>query len=317
MTEQRQLSRRDVLKGAAGAAVIGIGGVGRTDSATLAADMPRRVLGKTGYHVGLFSIGGNGAVEMRGAAVEVETFLNRALDLGVNYLDTAAAYHQGDSERNIGQVMKQRRKEVWLASKTDGVTYDACMRELESSLKNLQTDHLDCWQAHNIRTQRDLDRIFAKDGAVKAMEKAREQKLVRTLGITGHKDALILRKGIEQYPFDTVLMALNAADAHTNSFIKEALPVAHAKKMGIIGMKVAARGRIFRDGGITTMRQAMNYALTLPVSTVIIGISNIAEVEENAKIAREFKPLPHTEMAQLEELTRSYHEQACFFKTEF
>jgi predicted aldo/keto reductase-like oxidoreductase len=188
------------------------------------------------------------------------------------------------------------------------------MRSLEDSLEALQTDHLDLWQLHNVMTDDDLARIFAKDGAIRALEKARAEKRVRFLGITGHYDPDVLRRGIERYPFDTVLVALNAADRHRASFIERLLPLAVERKMGIIGMKVPARGRIFREGGIRSMQEAMSYVLTLPVSTVIVGISTLAELEENVRIAREFTPLAEPEMRRLESLAKPYAEDAAFFK---
>lgn len=277
--------------------------------------MPLRPLGRTTHQVAIFSLGGQATLEQSGTAEESERIISRALDLGVNYIDTAAAYGRGISERYIGSVMKTRRKEVFLASKTHNRSYDGSMRLLEQSLKNLQTDHLDLWQLHNVRTQDDLDRIFSNDGAIKALEKARDEGMVRYLGITGHYDPLVLRKGIEQYPFDTILMALNAADRHNKSFITHLLPLAIEKNMGIIGMKIPARGRIFRQDGITTMEQAMRYVLTLQVSTIIVGISTLEELEENVRIARTFRPMTEQEMRATEELTKPYYTDASWFKS--
>ncbi len=276
--------------------------------------MPTRPLGKTGHDVRIFSLGGQATLEQSGNE-ESEAIINRAIDLGVNYIDTAAAYGRGQSETYIGRVMKSRRNEVFLATKTNRRSYDDSMKLLEQSLKNLQTDHLDLWQLHNVRTQEDLDKIFATDGAIKALEKARDEKTVRFLGITGHFDPFILRKAIQQYPFDTILMALNAADKHNKSFINNLLPVAVEKKMGIIGMKIPARGRIFREGGITTMKPAMRYVLTLPVSTIIVGISTVKELEENIRIAQEFAPMTSEEMKETEELTKPYFADASWFKS--
>jgi len=281
----------------------------------LTATIPARPLGQTGHQVRIFSLGGQATLEKSGTKDESVAIINRAIDLGVNYIDTAAAYGRGISETYIGEVMKTRRKEVFLASKTNDRTYDGSMRLLERSLKNLQTDHLDTWQLHNVRTQDDLDRIFAKDGAIKALESAREQKIVRFVGITGHRDPFILKKGIEQYPFDSILMALNAADKHNASFIDNLLPTAVEKKIAIIGMKIPARGRIFRDGGITTMEQAMRYVLTLPVNTIIVGISTVKELEENVQIAANFKPYTEEEMKAIEELTKPYYADASWFKS--
>jgi len=321
MTNDDTVSRRRFFKtvvgGAAAATLIGratgpIEAFAKTVGRM--SDMPVRPLGKIGYEAKIFSLGGQATLEEAGRDAEADAIINRAIDLGVNYIDTARVYGKGVSETYIGKVMKSRRKQVFLASKTRDRSYDGSMRSLEESLKALQTDHLDLWQLHNVRTQEDLDQIFANDGAVKALEKARDQKMVRFLGITGHRDPFILKKGIEQYPFDSILMALNAADKHKMSFIDNLLPVAVEKKMSIIGMKVPARGKIFHEGGIKTMKQAMDYVLTLPVSSIIVGIATIKELEENIQIAGDFKPLTASQMKELEELTKPYFTDASFFK---
>jgi uncharacterized protein len=291
--------------------------------------MAVRPLGKTGYMVGIYSLGGQAAIETPGKEDLSVQIVNRAIDLGINYIDTAAAYGRttatitkpdamGHSERNIGQVMKTRRKEVFLASKTNDRTYDGSMRLLEKSLKNLQTDHLDLWQIHNLTTAqiKDVDKYFAADGVVKAMEKARDQKMVRFLGITGHESPAMLKIMAERFPFDNVLVALNAADKHFDPFIENFLPTAVSKKMGIVGMKIPARDRIFAHGGIITIKEAMEYVMSLPVSTIIIGIDDIAQLEENIKIAENFKPLSADQMLAIEAKTKPYYKELQFFKNQ-
>ncbi len=286
------------------------------------AKMPTRALGQTGHQVCQFSLGGQGLLEIPGHTDEAVAIINRAIDLGVNYCDSAHWYGQGSSETYYGEVMKTRRNEVYLATKSGDRTYDGAMRELDESLKRLQTDHLDCWQMHNVRTQDDVDKIFADNGALKAFQKARDEKITRFIGITGHRDPFVLKKAVGQFPFDTILMALNAADKNLPgtgnefSFIENILPVAVEKKMGIIGMKVPALGRIFKPDGLATMEQAMGYVLTLPVSTLVIGIKTIPELEENVRIATNFKPLTPEEMTKLEMLTKPYYADATFFKRE-
>ncbi len=277
-------------------------------------NMPTRFLGKTGYEVKIYSLGGQSTLEEPGHDKEADEIINRAIDLGINYIDTAAAYGNGVSETYIGRVMKTRRKEVYLATKTHDRSYDGSMRLLERSLKNLQTDHLDAWQIHNVRMQDDLDKIFADDGVLRAMQKARDEKIIKYIGITGHKDPFILAEAIKRYDFDTILMAVNAADKHHNSFIENLLPLANEKGMGIIAMKIPARGRIFKDGGITKMDQALRYVMTQQVSTVIVGIDTVPHLEENVRIASEFVPMKKEEQEELEKLTASYYEDASFFK---
>lgn len=291
------------------------------------ARMPVRPLGKTGHMVCIYSLGGQATLETPGKEELSVQIVNRAIDLGINYIDTAAWYGRptekipgdevrGHSERNIGQVMKYRRNEVFLASKTHDRTYDGSMRLLEKSLKNLQTDHLDLWQIHNIKSAEmpDLNKFFAADGVVKAMEKARDEKIVRFIGITGHEGPDVLKNLVDRYPFDNVLCAINAADKHHDPFIEKFLPTAVSKKMGIVGMKIPARDRIFAHGGIITIKEAMEYVMSLPVSTIIIGLDDIAQLEENISIAQNFKPLTADQMLAIENKTKPYYKELQFFK---
>jgi aryl-alcohol dehydrogenase-like predicted oxidoreductase len=316
------ITRREFVKvGAVGAAALAVG-VGRSEGAT---PMPERPLGKTGYKVRIFSLGGQAALETAGMHDESMAIINRAIDLGVNYIDTAAAYGRdrnvqprwesnGISQTNIGEVMKTRRKEVFLASKTDDRTRDGSLRLLEQSLKLLNTDHLDLWQLHNVQRDDQLEQIFGKDGAIEALLKARDEKMVRFLGITGHFDPAVLTKGIERFPFDAILLALNPADKHHLPFASSVLSVANKKNMGVIGMKIPARDRLFKPDGITTIKGPMTYVLTLPVSTVIIGCKTVKQLEENVEIAKGFTPMPATEMAKLEQVTSTIVPDALWFR---
>jgi uncharacterized protein len=313
--------RRFVKIGAAGAAALAVGG-GRSEGAP---PMPERPLGKTGHNVRIFSLGGQAALETAGMHDESIAIINRAIDLGVNYIDTAAAYGRdrnvqprwesnGISQTNVGEVMKTRRKEVFLASKTDDRTRDGSLKLLEQSLKLLNTDHLDLWQLHNVQFDAQLDQIFGRDGAIEALQKARDEKMVRFLGITGHFDPAVLVKGIERFPFDTVLMALNPADKHHLPFASTILAAASRKNMGIIGMKIPARDRIFTPGGITSIKGPMTYVLSLPVSTVIIGCKTVKQLEENVEIATNFTPMPTSEMARIEQATSTIVPEALWFR---
>lgn len=322
MTHKKtEITRREAIR--IGLSVGAVGLTGKIpvipESSEKTVPMPTRPLGKTGWNASIFSLGGQAVLDREGHGEEAMAIINRALDLGVNYIDTAELYGGGRSERNIGQVMKTRRKEVFLATKTIKRDYDGAMRDLEGSLKNLQTDHIDCWQLHTVHAQ-DVDQVFGSNGALKALEKARDEKMVRFLGITGHREPFVLKNAIERFPFDTILMALNPADKsmpgneNEASFIENLLPVAAEKKMGIIGMKVAAGGRIFNHGSFSSMAQSMNYVLSLPISTVIVGISRLEEVDENARIARQFKPLTSEEMTRIEDIYRPHAHDATWFK---
>jgi aryl-alcohol dehydrogenase-like predicted oxidoreductase len=343
----KSVGRRNFLK-AGGAAVLSaaaiptLAGAAPAESATINAApaigaMPTRNLGKTGYKVGIFSIGGQAALE-RGHNEDVAVpIIERALDLGVNYIDTSSIYGGPErwSEQYVGKVMKRRRSEAFLATKTKERTREGSLRMIEKSLQLLQTDHVDLWQLHDIGTAKDINAIFAKGGAMEALLEMRDQKVVRYLGITGHYRPDALMEAIHRYPFETILMAVNAADPHHFSFSEQLLPLAVEKQMGIIGMKVPARGRILSSWtpppieqqkhswegmvlaptpGTINMREAMYYSLSLPVSTVIIGCDTIAQLEENVQLAREFTPFSQQQMAALTTKVAPVSQQSLFFR---
>jgi aryl-alcohol dehydrogenase-like predicted oxidoreductase len=265
--------------------------------------IPRRPLGRTGHEVTQFALGGEGVLRTHGRMSEAAAVIHRALDLGVNYCDTAPAY--AGSLDYYGAALGERRREVFLASKTHDRTRDGSLRLLDESLKRLRTDHLDLWQLHDLRTPGDLRAIFGRGGALEAMVQARHEGRVRFLGLTGHHDPAILLDAMGRFDFDTVLVALNAADVHRLSFARTVLAEAASRGMGVIGMKVYAAGMLVRAGvqGLSPA-QAMSYVLNLPgVSTVVIGCSSPAEVEQNARIARDFQPLDSPAIAAIERHT--------------
>jgi aryl-alcohol dehydrogenase-like predicted oxidoreductase len=290
--------------------------------------MPTRNLGATGYQVGIFSLGGQSAIEQPDNFDVAVPLIERALDLGVNYVDTSARYGGTEnrwSEQYFGRVMKDRRSQVFLATKTHDRTRDGSLKLLERSLELLKTDHIDLWQMHALSRMEQVEQAFAPGGAIEALVEARDQGIVRYLGISGHADPEVLIAAIERFPFDCILLALNAADPHHLSFKAKLLPLAVEREMGIIGMKIPARGLLLSSWktpedpssryaesvpGTLDMREAMRYVLSLPVSTVIVGCNSIAQLEENIEIARSFTPLNDTQLAQLEERAEPVHRQS-------
>lgn len=299
--------------------------------------MPTRNLGKTGYKVGIFSLGGQAALEKPNNADVAVPIIHRALDLGVNYQDTSSIYGgpMRWSERYVGEVMKTRRAEAFLATKTKERTREGSMRMIDESLQLLNTDHVDLWQLHDVGTTTDVDQIFAKGGAIEALVEMQQQGVARFLGVTGHYRPDALMEAIHRHPFDCILMALNAADPHHYSFEDQLLPLAVERQMGIIGMKVPARGRILsswtpppleqqehswegmviaKQPGTLDIREAVYYTLTRPVSTIIIGCDSISQLEQNVQLARDFTPLSDQQMASIAARTEPVSKQSLFFR---
>src|SRR5258708_20388497 len=191
-------------------------------------------------------MGGQAALERGNNFDAAVPIIERALDLGVKYLDTSSIYGGPErwSEQYVGKVMAKRRNEAFLATKTKERTRDASMRMIDKSLELLDTDHIDLWQLHDVGTQYDVDQIFAKGGAMEALLEMKEQKVVRHLGITGHYRPESLIECIHRHHFDCTLIAISAADPHHYSFNEQLLPLAVEKQMGIIGMKIPGPGRL-------------------------------------------------------------------------
>ncbi len=255
--------------------------------------MQKRQLGRTGVEVPILGYGTAtlGKIEEdvpKGKGVAV---LNHAIDKGVTYLDTSPDY---GSEPIVGEVMKERRGEVFLATKCNLRTRDGVLRDIHDSLERLQTDHVDLLQIHALNTHADLEAVFAPDGSIAGVEEAKRQGLCRFVGITGHARPDVLARALHEYDFDTVLVAIGAADRLVSSPDKVLLPVAQEKGTGVIAMKVLLHGEI-------ELRElALRYSLGLPgVSLAIVGMKNEQEVDAAVATAENFRPLTEQEDEQL------------------
>lgn len=301
-----RIGRRGFVKAAAGAALgAGLASTAHGLPRTAAADelpMPKRRLGKIGYQTSIFSLGGLLPDERDEAAAIV----NRALDLGVNYIDTAASYSDGVSEANIGSVMRDRRDEVFLATKTrvqtdDGIEHEA----FEKSCENLQTDYLDLYFLHAVHTMEHLDTVMDREtGAIRAFERLREKGRIGNIGISSHTSAVLI-EAINRYDFDCVFVTLNPAGRSMNDpeKLRDLLALAEDRDIGVVGMKIVGSGRIFEYN--ITLEEAMNYALSLPIATANVGISSPEFLEADVRAAKQFKRYDEGTMAELEKRARA------------
>jgi len=274
--------------------------------------IPTRKLGKTGVEVTILGLGGEGILRTFGYEREAYALIHRAIDLGITYLESARAY--SGSESYYGLALKERRAEIFLTSKSHARDKKGALDHLQETLDNMNTDHLDLWQVHDVRTKEDIARIFGPNGAIEAFASAKERGLTRFVGVTGHHDPFILRRCIETYDFDTVLFPVNPAEPSYASFMDVVLPLARKKEMGIIGMKVYFRGLATKVPGFVSMEPYFRFALSWPVSTVVIGCDSLQHVEENARYAKAFQPMSEEAMKDLVDHISPYAKQLMYYK---
>lgn len=261
--------------------------------------IPRRKLGKTNTDVTILGLGGEGVLRTYGREADGYRLINRALDLGINYCESARAY--SDSETYYGLALRERRDQVFLTSKSHARDKAGARAHLEETLRNMNTDRLDLWQVHDVRTMDDVERIFGPNGAIEAFEEARRQGLTRFVGVTGHHDPSIMLECMNRYEFDTALMPVNPAEPAYKSFPDTVIPVANSKGMGVIGMKAYFRGFASQLPWYTSMRPFFRYALSNPICVAVIGCDTVEMLEQNVSYAQDFAPMSDDEMSQLVE----------------
>jgi len=304
------LSRRTFLKSAA------LAGAGSLTSTTtdgnaqemkladeeLGRQVPRRVFGRTGEQVSILGVGGFHLGSAKDQQT-VNTIVGKAIDAGVNFFDNAWEYHEGESEERLGIALQGKRDKVILMTKvcTHGRDKKIAMQQLEQSLRRMKTDHLDVWQIHEVVYYNDPDLIFRSDGAIEALEQAKQDGKVRWVGFTGHKDpAIHLKMLSHDFPFDTIQMPLNCFDARFRSFQQHVLPEAARRGVAVLGMKsLGGSGEMVTRGAVTP-EEGLRYAMSLPVATTISGMESEAILDQNLAIASSFTPMSDSEREALE-----------------
>ncbi|HTL57844.1 MAG TPA: aldo/keto reductase [Candidatus Limnocylindrales bacterium] len=316
-----KMRRRKFLKlAAACAAGSQVAGVGASDltfrDTGLRQKLRPRSLGKTGVEVSSLALGGVIGMQLPPSdSHDPVAIAETALDLGISYFDTSPDYNNGQSETNYGQVLARRRKEVFLATKTNDRTYDGTMRSIEQSLKRLRTERVDLLQIHGVSAGEDLDAWGKPRGVIAALHKLRDEKVIRFIGLTGHESAARLQQAIERYEFDTLLTTLNPV-ARRQPFREDLLPMACGKRMGIIAMKVMGGGngclvtgnplqQVLRPYHDQTAHQVkapslLRYTLGLPVSIAVVGVATIEQLKANIEIVRSMNPMTLAERQELE-----------------
>jgi predicted aldo/keto reductase-like oxidoreductase len=311
-----QLNRRDFLASTAVAGVTAACSQTPTETAEIstgavASEIPKRVLGKTGEEVSILAFGGGSRFGMYEQDEDAIAVVNEAIDAGINYFDTAMGYGEGQSQRRYGMVMKTRRKEVFLATKVPHRKYEKAMSEMEKTLKDLQTDHVDLLHIHTLGKMDDLAEIEKDDGVLKALYKIREEGMARFIGITSHTDAETLQTALERHDFDCVQMALNPATqsyswGSASGFADLALPVAQEKGLGVLAMKITGQEHLVGSGeGRASIQELIHYDMSMPVASCVIGMPTVEMMRENIQLARDFKPLSDEEMQSIRDKVKS------------
>lgn len=295
------MERRDALEVLAGlGAAISV----RADSN----GMIYRTLGKTGEKVSAIGLGGHHIGRPKDPKEGIR-IIRTAVDRGITFLDNCWDYHDGESERRMGEALKDGyRQKVFLMTKFDGRTKDSTSKQIDESLQRLQTDHIDLMQYHeNIRME-DPDRFFAANGPLEVLMEARKAGKIRYIGFTGHKDPAVHLRMLEvasahKFHFDSCQMPLNLMDHHFRSFANLVVPKLVEQGIAVLGMKSMGDGNVLKSGKVTPM-ECLHYALNLPTSVVITGCESMERVEQAVEAARTFRPMNQSQVAALVAKTR-------------
>ena len=271
-------------------------------------------LGRTGQTVSCVGLGGEGVLRTRGRAGEAEAVIREALDRGITYFDSARAY--ADSEIYYGNIWgpnKALRASVFQTSKSAARDREGAWADLHASLKRLQTDYLDLWQIHDVRTDSDLAAISRPGGALEAFVAAREKGLVRHIGVTGHHDPAVLTRAVEAWPVDAVLLPVNPVEGLLGGFLTCTLPAARKKAIAVIGMKVMGGSHYILPKFDVSPGLLVRYALSFDISLPIVGCSSPGEVRTLAAVQKE-RPLSARETESLLSVFRPYASRMAFYR---
>ncbi|MEA3337889.1 MAG: aldo/keto reductase [Chloroflexota bacterium] len=254
--------------------------------------MEKRTLGRTGLDVSILGFGGFHLLEI--SASDVDLLLNKYLDAGGNYVETAAEYGDGESERKVGPIMAARREDCILATKCHARDAAGATPIIESSLANLQTDHVDILFMHHVQDFSGLDAILAPDGAIRAAEEARDAGKVRFIGISNHGYPELMIEALKRYPFDVIMTGFNYYDRFNFPLIEETLlPLALEKGVGVVGMKAVGDGYLWRSA-----EMAFRYAWSLPIHVMVAGMNTLEYLDMDLGYAATYSPLSDEERDQ-------------------
>jgi predicted aldo/keto reductase-like oxidoreductase len=276
-----------------------------TSAGTRRGEMIFRELGTTGVQVSVIGMGGAHLGRPTVTEHDALRLIHAGLDGGINFLDNSWDYNEGRSDERVGKALSQGgyREKAFVMTKIDGRTKDTAASQIDTSLKRLQTDHIDLLQHHEVIRYDDPDRIFNEGGAMEAVLAAKQAGKVRFIGFTGHKDPHIHLYMLEVaqrhgFHFDTVQMPINIMDAHYRSFSQLVVPQAIKQGIGVLGMKCFGGGIILKSGVVEPM-DCLHYSLNVPVSVLITGINTPALLDQAFATVKSFQPLDEAQVSTL------------------
>ena len=271
-----------------------------------------RPLGKTGATPTRVGLGGEGILRTFGKSTAAKAVIDEAVRQGITYFDSARAY--AGSEGYYGAYWPfhpDARARILQTSKSASRHADGAVNDLKTTLRTMGIEKLDLWQIHDVRTEEDIRAIEGEGGALEAFVTAKEEGLIRFIGVTGHHDPDILTYAVEHWPVDTVLMPVNPVEGAIGGFLDRTLPAARKKGLGIIGMKVmGASNYIYRELGITP-ELLIRYALSQPISVAIVGCSTPEEVQTLADVGRVFNTMTAEEQRKARGRVQAVRHTAC------
>lgn len=265
-------------------------------SATARGKMPTRPLGRLGVDVGILGLGTGFLFQASGK--ESAAIINAFIDAGGNYIDTASQYGGGKSESLIGEALRERRKDVFLATKILQRSQSATKTEFADSLKRLKTDYVDLLQIHAVNSDGDFDAVFGPEGSLKTALEAHKDGRARYIGITGHTRPKVILRALEKHPFDVVLVPVGLGDTVEGDFSDTVLSKAREKGIATIGMKLLGMKSYIADIGVATCLQ---YSLALPVDTGIVGMTSVDELNQSLAVVNDLQKPDDKKLAEARE----------------
>ncbi|MDB4444089.1 aldo/keto reductase [bacterium] len=272
-------------------------------------------LGRHARELTIVGLGGEGVLRTYGQEKRAKAVIEEALSQGITYFDSARAY--AGSESYYGRVWPSRpgdRDRIFQTSKSAMRTKREALAELDQTLANMGIDHLDLWQIHDVRTEEDFQIISGPGGALEAFVEAKAAGKTRFIGVTGHHDPAIITRAIEAWPVDSVLIPVNPVEGILGGFLDTTLPAARERGIAVIGMKVLGASYYLSPENGIVPEMLIRYALSQPVTLVIVGCSSPEEVKTLAEAGRNFQPMSEEEQKQITDFFMPHTKRLAYYR---